>query len=73
MVQKIVVKLADAEFDDFNILMDMLFSKDRSNKNTCTREDFKEFILTDMSVPVNVKDLDLFLKTQETLCKSQFF
>ena len=68
IILMIASKLAEAEFEDFNILLDMLFSKDRSNVQRVTRQQFSDFIITDMAVPIHSKDLDIFMRNHETLC-----
>ena len=37
VILKIVKKLAEAEFDDLNILLDMLFLRDRSNSQRVSK------------------------------------
>jgi len=73
VVNKVAEKLAQAEFDDFNILLDMLFSKDRTNQNRVDRQQLCDFLITDMSVPIHVKDLELFMKTHEAICDKQLY
>ena len=66
-------KLAETEFEDLNILLDMLFSKDHTNMQSVTRQMLSDFIISDMNVPVHIKDIELFIKTHEILCSRELY
>lgn len=43
VIMKIVEKLAEAEFDDLSILLDMLFVKDQSNSQRVSKAMVADF------------------------------
>ena len=73
VVMQIVNKLAEAEFEDFNTFLDLLFFKDNTNMQRVTRRMFADFIMTDMGVPVNHRNLDIFMKTHEILGTKELY
>ena len=72
VILKIVEKLAEAEFDDLSILLDMLFVKDQNNNQRVSKQMVADFFQLDMSVRINRRDLDLFLKTHALLANKEF-
>ena len=74
VILKIVNKLAEAEFEEFDILLDMLFAKDHTNMTRVTKHNLMDWIITDMGVHfASRKDLELFTKTHPSLAGRQEF
>lgn len=68
VVRKIVQNFSDSEFDDVNMILDMLFLKDNSQSGHVTKAMFKDFVTRDLRMQnVSDRELDLFLKTDINL------
>jgi len=61
------MKLAEPGYEDFDMLLDMLFIKNTQMHNKTNRELFKDYVINDLKVKVNERDLDVLLKTHDRL------
>ena len=74
VIAKIVESLAQGEFEELDMYLDMLFMKDDSDMMRVTNEMFQEFIIVDMDViSLSKKDLQIFLSTHEQLKGKSFY
>ena len=68
VVRKIANFFAAGEFEEVDMYLDMLFMKDNTNMQRVNKEMFSDFIIINMQVPgVSKQDLDIFMKTHESL------
>ena len=64
MTRRLAYCFASSNFNDFDLLLDILFIKDLTQTGEISREIFKDFILSDLKVTgVTEKDIDVLLKT----------
>lgn len=69
VVKQVAEALAMTKFEDIDLLLDMLFVKESSDQggDRATKDSLREFIKDDMDAKVDVRDLDIFLSTNEIL------
>ena len=77
-MEKIVGKLAESNFDDLDLLLNILFMRYPSAKpgqiQSVSRAQFKEFLLHEIKVPnLSEQDIDIFIKTNTQLSEHQLF
>lgn len=78
VIEKIVGKLAESNFDDLDLLLNILFMRYPSAKSgqmqSVSRAQFKEFLLHEFKVPnLSEQDIDIFIKTNTQLSEHQLF
>lgn len=78
VIEKIVCKLAESNFDDLDLLLNILFMRYPSAKpgqmQSVSRAQFKEFLLHEIKVPnLSEQDIDIFIKTNTQLSEHQLF
>lgn len=68
VVKVIADTLARTEFHDLDTLLDILFMKEENGYGErVSKSSLREYILDDMRCPVDSKDLDIFLRTNQIL------
>ena len=72
VMEKIVSKLSESNFDDLDLLLNILFMRYPTSKpgqvQSVSRAQFKEFLLHEIKVPqLAEQDIDIFIKTNTQL------